>query len=1547
MKKIIYFLGCFLLTANGVMAQTLLSQDFTGATMPPSGWSIDAHTSNWSISQTKNAGGTIPEARFVYSPTFNGISRLITPVINYPQGSNLIFSFIQLVDHYTSNYYIGVASRIPGGSWFTEWQVQVTANISAQQKFVGLSNPDLTGQQVELCFFFNGNSNNIDYWYIDNVKLLVLHQRNASYADLLLPFYAEAGSPVKGSIANVGLDYVTSADLSYQVDGGMVHNCNISGLTLGYSQSCTFVFPDSLNVSPGPHQIKTWIDQVNGMGPDMDQSDDTLVRSFYCVSKLVHRKPLFEGFSSSTCPPCGVFYNTIFNPFLANHGDSLCLIRYPLNFPGAGDPYYTADAGTRKSYYGVNLVPYLLVNGSSVTTSAGPINTAYQNTVDDVTYMELQANHILLPGDSFAAQVNLVPHAFGNLTLYAAVVEKETYMNTGTSGETVFYNVLMDMFQHANGLAVNFQDSLPQHFLFIRDMTGTHVEEMSDLVLVTWLQNPLTKEVVQSAYSEPGPVGNDIIVSKLVAPVSGFNLSENENITVRIVNSGLVPASQIPLTVMMNGLVLGSEMVNDTLTPGDSLDYTFPFPADLSLYNEYNIVVYSDYVTDFFNNNDTACSKIINLDPDKKIYAFGRGTDILQSTGPVCFEKNHPGLLFFLAGQEDLDPISGGTWADGDWYVVTGDEGESDLIKIDTSDGAATVIGSTGHPFLAITYDWYTGTLFGLSGESPQNLYAIDRMSASSEYIGTTGLTTLSSLGCDNWGHLYTMDTSSGQLGTLDKFTCAFEPVATLPESTSGLTDMEFDYSDSTMLVTIDHEGVGKLYQVRLDSFNFVFMGDFLANALVSGLSVPIEGPTFYQQDAGIWKFIYPADPEYLNDTTAVTVVVQNLGILALSDFPLSFQIDDGQVVTEFFTDTLERGEWKAFSFQPVYDFTTTFGLWKMKAYTGLAGDEDPMNDTVRRTVINTSEPQVLYDNGPIVTHPGQGFAGKDLSMVQQSLGLTSTGFNAGGMNRLADGFTVPNDETWNISHVGLYAFQTGSGVWPSLESVSLKIWSGNPDTGTLVFQTPDDGHIKWSYFSDIYRVTEDDPGSNARPVMKVIIAIPAVNLNSGSYYLDWHLTGTLTDGPEVPPVTLLEITTTGDAIQFNGSEWVTVLDNGTQTAQDLPFRLYGTVVGGSSLQGVVSYFNPGQTPLNDVHLYLQQNSQVFDSTATTNGGEYLFQNVAPGQDYSFDVSCGIPHGGTNAVDALLAMKHFVGLSPLTGLKLRAADVDGSGNPNAVDALLIMKRFVGMTTSFSVGDWTFDDPVFSILPLATVTQDIHGLCFGDIDASYLIPVKSSPEIIPGNGTCLLFTPGNVTEVPVIARNKICFHSLSWDMQIPPGTEITGLNSQPMDNGVMLYLQKGDHLRVAFYTLNPCMLEPGEILMTLKAKFSSAPLGDFILKEGSMLTDFEGNILSDAQFLIPELIQATGDFSVGSGYPNPTEDKMNFPMVFPGKCQVSFELLDMNGTQVLRNEDVGIMEGIGVLTINLKGLSSGVYSLRVLAHGERKEYFKTLRVIKVN
>ena len=216
----------------------------------------------------------------------------------------------------------------------------------------------------------------------------------------------------------------------------------------------------------------------------------------------------------------------------------------------------------------------------------------------------------------------------------------------------------------------------------------------------------------------------------------------------------------------------------------------------------------------------------------------------------------------------------------------------------------------------------------------------------------------------------------------------------------------------------------------------------------------------------------------------------------------------------------------------------------------------------------------ILYDNGPLVTHPGGGAGGADASAVQTALLQSTYGFGhalASGF-RMADDFTVPAGG-WNVTQITFFAYQTGSTTTSTINHINLRIWDGPPGVGSVVFGDTTTNLFAGSSFSNDYRVLDTDLTPNNRPIMADVATVVTF-LPAGTYWVDWQTGGTLASGPWAPPVSLLGLAAKPGANgqQFNPTvpappgTWSPAIDTGSGAVQDLPFIIEGTVAGGPAI---------------------------------------------------------------------------------------------------------------------------------------------------------------------------------------------------------------------------------------------------------------------------------------------------------------------------------------------------------------------------------------------
>jgi hypothetical protein len=250
------------------------------------------------------------------------------------------------------------------------------------------------------------------------------------------------------------------------------------------------------------------------------------------------RTPLLEVLTSSTCPPCNQGNKDIRAVMNESDGNWTC-VKYQLDFPGAGDPYFTDEAHRRSVFYNITGVPTLQIDGTidvyPGNFTLGMLQEA-QNTPSrinlDATYRQ--------EGKTIEVSVNIEPTQnvlTPFLKLFVAIVENKTFKNVGTNGETEFEFVMKKMVPDANGTSLSPPKvGEPQHFTFSYDFKGDYrlpndasdpidhetehsVEEFSDLSVVAWVQNRNTGEILQSTWagittasiSTDDPTGNGII----------------------------------------------------------------------------------------------------------------------------------------------------------------------------------------------------------------------------------------------------------------------------------------------------------------------------------------------------------------------------------------------------------------------------------------------------------------------------------------------------------------------------------------------------------------------------------------------------------------------------------------------------------------------------------------------------------------------------------------------------------------------------------------------------------------------------------------------------------------------------------------------------------------------------------------------------------------------------------------------------------------------------------------------------------------------------
>jgi hypothetical protein len=495
MKKIYSLLSVMLLAVT-VFGQTYLSEDFSSGEMPPPGWTIFAFTDQFVCAPSDSAGGVAPECR-IDGFAYNGTLRIMSPVINMTGISSATLIFKHFYDHKNApSPTIGVATK-SSSSWNTVWQMTPTSDTGPEEIQVTISNSDMNKPYFQLSFFVTGAVGNMNSWYFDDVLLLVPLNLDGKISSITVPGTITSPQEVGGVFQNVGNTTVTDFSVAYQAYNGIIYDTTFSGLNLDLFESFDFSFGQMWVQPFGTYDISMWLNSVNSVTDDYP-ANDTAIKSITYIANILPRRVAMEEFTSSTCSPCASF-NSGFVPWCNNHPD-ITLVKYQMNWPGAGDPYYTAEGGVRRNYYGVSYVPDLYVNGTQTNTNVNAVQVAYNQGLSLTSFIDI-ASKFTITGTTIHVTTNILPwDNVGNVKVLTIVMEKITTQNTGGNGETSFHHVMMDMIPDGSGATVNLQYATPVQLKYDVNLASTNVEQYDDLLVAVLVQNPSTKEMLQSDY---------------------------------------------------------------------------------------------------------------------------------------------------------------------------------------------------------------------------------------------------------------------------------------------------------------------------------------------------------------------------------------------------------------------------------------------------------------------------------------------------------------------------------------------------------------------------------------------------------------------------------------------------------------------------------------------------------------------------------------------------------------------------------------------------------------------------------------------------------------------------------------------------------------------------------------------------------------------------------------------------------------------------------------------------------------------------------------
>lgn len=320
---------------------------------------------------------------------------------------------------------------------------------------------------------------------------------------------------IDAEFLNLGTQTITSADINYSINGGATVTQAVTGLNIASFQSDNISHPTTWNPSVGTYNVEVWLSNING-NADEKPNNDKVSKTVTIVAALTTRYPLYETFTSSTCPPCTPANETMEEIFGDNPGESVSL-KYQMSWPGAGDPYYTDEGGTRRQYYSVNSVPNVAIDGGWNNNGNSLTQAIFDQYQAVPAFVVLNLTYTI-SGQTVCAMATIEPltNLPAGMKLHMAIKEWKTDDNIKSNGETEFFSVMKKMVPDAGGTTLpaissgsshtvqecytfNGSKILPPNAGSPVDHSIAHtVEEFSDLTVVAWVQDDGDKQVLQA-----------------------------------------------------------------------------------------------------------------------------------------------------------------------------------------------------------------------------------------------------------------------------------------------------------------------------------------------------------------------------------------------------------------------------------------------------------------------------------------------------------------------------------------------------------------------------------------------------------------------------------------------------------------------------------------------------------------------------------------------------------------------------------------------------------------------------------------------------------------------------------------------------------------------------------------------------------------------------------------------------------------------------------------------------------------------------------------
>ena len=452
---------------------------------------------------------------------------------------------------------------------------------------------------------------------------------------------------------------------------------------------------------------------------------------------------------------------------------------------------------------------------------------------------------------------------------------------------------------------------------------------------------------------------------------------------------------------------------------------------------------------------------------------------------------------------------------------------------------------------------------------------------------------------------------------------------------------------------------------------------------------------------------------------------------------------------------------------------------------------------------------------------------------------------------------------------------------------------------------------------------------SGTQPAQPSIACYETASFNTTT--CSWDVSGTQPAQPSLACYETASFNTTTCSWDVSGTQpaqptglasWQTATFNTTTCQWDVSGTPPGAPVGGT-----VVYDNSASSPMRNAVVVLKQGNTEVVRDTTDATGAFLLPLVAAG-NYDVVVTPNTPWGGVNATDAVLILRSFSGSAPLNGIRLTAADVNGSASVNSTDALNALNRFTGALQTFSVGNYAASTSSYTATGTGTGSLNVSMLCYGDANASYQPNggfVRTSWKDLSTQGVARI-TSGSY-EVPLFVSRGVQPAGVSLELELPEGLRVLGVRaSEGLRANQVVYHQEGNRVRMAWLDESGAELKAGDVLCYVQVEGSTE--GVWRSSTEVELANVLGEVQPGVELRMPKLSSSLGVMEA-SVYPNPGRGLRTLSLELSEGMGVAVRVTDALGRTVYTHTAGTLASGTHFLELNMEGWPVGSYQVQVL------------------